>query len=229
MEFNYLDVVEELKRRFPEGTVKFRGDSGRPYIPNQVYTDRVEQATASQWDREIKELDINVPNRYVKAIVRIHIGPHFRDGYGLAVLQGDPAKDPNQISNAVDQAVNDAIRESLDSYQMGWKDLAPFKQAEKDWGSNPALKHLLDDGPPRVPSSGNISVRPFTKIHHKCIFTNCGEQLTQEEWDLLGKVPSLNRDKMIYCYKHLPAHLKRKLSEDILKSFEAKWEARNNE
>lgn len=224
MERIYEEIVTELKQRFPEGTVKFREDTGRPYIPNQVYTDRVEQATASQWDREIKDIDINVQNRYVKAIVRIHIQPHYRDGYGFAIIKGDPTKDPHHISNAVDQAVNDAMREALDSYEMGWKDLAPYKQDQKDWASNPALKHLLVSEPPHEAGAGSTMVQPFSKIHHKCIFGNCGEQLTQAEWDLLGKVPNLNRDKMIYCFNHLPSHMKRRLPEDILKSFEAQWE-----
>ncbi|MEB9895442.1 hypothetical protein P4K96_18325 [Bacillus cereus] len=221
MTFDYQEVVMNLKRQFPKGTVQFREDNGRPYIPNQVYTDRVESATNSQWDKEIKELDINVPHRYVKSIVRITIGPHFRDGYGLAVIKGDPENNQKAIVNAVDQAVNVAVLEALDTFQMGWKDLAPYKQHAKDWGSNPALKHLLEDSVTSDTHSASFPIQSFSKCHHRCIF--CGRNLTEGEWDLLGQIPNLNRNKMIYCFDHLPNHLKRKLREEVLSDFEEKW------
>jgi hypothetical protein len=220
MEHNYQQIIEELKRTFPAGTVKFRSDNERPYIPNQVYTDRMETATNSQWDREIKELEINAPFRYVKALVRIRIEPHFRDGYGFSVIDGDPATNPKIIATAVDKAVNEAILEAMDSYEMGWKDLAPYKL--KDWAGNPALKHLLEGGPPLTADSGGKSVQSSANVTHKCIFTNCGKNLTEAEWFLLGQVPNLNKDKMIYCFEHLPKHMKRKLPESVLRDFEAK-------
>jgi hypothetical protein len=221
MEFNYLDVVTELKRMFPKGTVQFRSDTGRPYIPNQVYTDRLETATNSQWDREIKELEINAQFRYVKAIIRIRIGGHFRDGYGLSDIDGNPASEPKKIANAVDKAVNEAFLEALDSFEMGWKDLAPHKL--KDWAGNPALKHLMESHPPSTQGSENIANQSFIKVIQQCV--KCGQQLKQGEWDLLGQIPNLNRDKMKYCFNHLPAHMKRKLPERILKDFETKQEA----
>lgn len=220
MEKSYQEIITELKRSFPKGTVQFRSDNNRPYIPNQVYTDRVEHASCSQWDREIKELEINPTFRYVKTIVRIVIGPHYRDGYGFSAIDGDPASNPKCIESAVDNAVNEAMREALDTYEMGWKDLAPYKL--KDWGSNPALKHLMDSEPPDVTGSTSPSlVQPFAKVEHTCI--KCSEKLTQEEWELLKLVPNLN---LIYCFDHLPDHMKRKLDKEVLKSFEDRWERR---
>lgn len=52
-DLNYSEVIERVKARFPQGTVKQWDNNGRAYIPNQVYTDRVEDATNSRWDREI--------------------------------------------------------------------------------------------------------------------------------------------------------------------------------
>jgi len=218
MEKSYQDIVTDLKRSFPKGTVQFRSDNNRPYVPNQVYTDRVEQATGSQWDREIKELEINPSFRYVKTLVRIVIGPHYRDGYGFSVIDGDPATNPKAIEKAIDDAVNEAMREALDTYEMGWKDLAPYKL--KDWGGNPALKHLMDSQPSNLEGSGVASVQSFAKVDHKCV--QCGETLTHEEWDLLNLVPNLN---LIYCFEHLPAHMKRKIDKKVLDSFEIKWRA----
>ncbi|MDN4067680.1 hypothetical protein QYF50_07210 [Paenibacillus vini] len=208
MSQDFSEIVQELKRKFPEGTVVFRSDNNRPYIPNQVYTDRLESATNSQWDFEISELDINVEQKYVKAIVRVHIPPHFRDGYGVALISGNPLK----ISSATDQAVNEAFITALDSFQMGWKDLAPYKT--EDWGGNPALRHLLNSPPPADSKNGTM-IQSYAKTSHKCIV--CGGELSESEWDLLGHIPNLNRKKMIYCIDHLPDHLKRKLPDDIRK------------
>ncbi|MFD2614626.1 hypothetical protein [Paenibacillus gansuensis] len=212
-ELNYQEVVEKIKARFPQGTVKHREDNGRAYIPNQVYTDRVEQATGSRWDREIRDVEINIPHGYVKVIARVTIGPHYRDGVGFAEIS-----DSKLVTNKVDQATNEAIREALDTWEIGWSDLAPYYQKEKDWGSNPALRHLLDSPPP--PAGTDPGFQPNAKLERYCIFAKCGVQLTQAEWDILGRVPNLNRDKMTYCYKHLPDHLKRRLPDGVRTKFE---------
>lgn len=215
MEREYKDIVAELKKTFPKDTVKFRSDNHRPYIPNQVYTDRVESATESRWNLEIKELEINVPHRYVKSIVQVQIDAHFRDGYGFAVIPGDPSKEPSNINTAVDKAVNEAFLTALDSYQMGWRDLAPYKM--NDWAGNPALKHLIEQA---SPGEQVVVSQPHMRTHRQCLV--CGRSLTEDEWDLLGEVPNLNRDKMTYCFEHLPNHLKRKIDKALLQKFEQK-------
>ncbi|MFC5651171.1 hypothetical protein ACFPYJ_19075 [Paenibacillus solisilvae] len=212
MDFNYAEVVADLKKAFVKGTVQFRSDNGRPYIPNQVYTDRVEAATNSRWSREIKELEINTAGRFVKAIVRIHIGAYYRDGYGFCSIEEDSANHPKKIANAVDKAVNEALLEAFDSYEMGWRDLAPYKK--EDWAGNPALRHLLESDAPPAPGT-EISVRSHFISERTCIFTNCGKRLTREEWDILGMVKGLNRDKMTYCYNHLRPHYKKLLPEEL--------------
>ncbi|MBB3113374.1 hypothetical protein FHS18_005486 [Paenibacillus phyllosphaerae] len=210
-ELNYKEVMEKIKARFPQGTVKKREDNGRAYIPNQAYTDRVEQATGSRWNLEIREVEINIPHGYVKVVARVTIGAYFRDGIGFAEIV-----DGKHVTNKVDQATNEAIREALDTWEMGWRDLAPHYQAEKDWGSNPALRHLLDAPPPE--SSAASSSQPNAKLERYCI--KCGAHLTYAEWDILGHIHNLNRHKMTYCYDHLPEHMKRKLPEDVRTKFE---------
>jgi hypothetical protein len=217
LELNYQEVVQKLKEGFPQGTVKFRSDNNRAYIPNQVYTDRVERATNSQWDLTIKEIEINVPHRYIKVIVTVTIGPHHRDGYGFSVIEKDAAGEPIRLANALDQAANEAVKTALDTWQMGWSTLAPFYK--EDWGGNPALRHLLVSDPPPEPGD-SFPVVPNAKIDRFCIFSNCGKQLTHDEWELLGQIPRFNRNKMTYCYEHLPNFWKRKIPEDVRKDFE---------
>lgn len=215
---NYQEIIASLKQRFPEGTVTHRKDKKGVYIPNQVYTDRIETATGSEWDKEIKQLDISVPHRYVKAIVQIRIGPYTRDGYGVSIMNGDPAAEPKLIRTAVDQAVNEAFIDAIDTYEMGWKDLAPYKL--EDWAGNPALAHLQQSGPPAGVEDGAAPIQSFAVSNHKCL--KCKENLTNAEWELLGRIPNLNRESLVYCFEHILAHLKRKLPEPVLTDFEEK-------
>lgn len=220
-DFNYVEIVQRLKESFPHGTVKFRSDSNAAYIPNQVYTDRLETVTQGRWDKSIKDVEINVEQKYVKVIVTITIGEHHRDGFGFSYIDMDGQGRP-RIGNALDQAAASAFIEALDSWQMGWKDLAPHYK--NDWGGNPSLKHLVESGPPADRSSGQ-PVQTRAKIERNCIYTQCGKQLTEDEWELLKAVPNLNRDKMVYCFEHLPSHMKRKIPEREMEAFMRKRDA----
>lgn len=215
-ELNYEEAIARIKERFPEGTVKQRGDNGRAYIPNQVYNDRVEEATKSRWDLSFPEVDVNVRDRYVKVVARVTIGQHTREGIGFYEVSVDGSGIPKQLSNAVDQAKAEAIREALDTWEIGWQDLAPYYQGEKDWGSNPALKHLLHSA---SPSNPDHSSAPSEMIERKCIFTNCGAKLTRNEWELLGSIPNLDRSRMTYCFAHIPNHMKKKVPPENLEAF----------
>lgn len=212
---NYQDIVRALKAQFPPGTVQQRSDNNRPYIPNQVYTDRLEQATNSEWSKEIKEIEINTEHRYVKAILSIQIDTFSRDGCGVAIINGDPTSKPEQIVEAVNKAVNLALKDIVDSYEMGWRDLAPFKM--KDWGGNPALRHLLEEDPAKV----HTAIQPYELTSHKCL--KCKKALILAEWDLLGRIPNLNRQTLTYCFRDIPNHEKRKLSADVLSDFEERY------
>lgn len=216
---NYNEAVDRIKARFPDGTVRTREDNGRAYIPNQVYTDRVEEATQSRWDREIRDVEVNVPHRYVKVIARVTIGPHYRDGVGFSEISVDGNGVAKQLATAVDQASVEAVREALDTWQIGWRDLAPYNQREKDWGSNPSLKYLLSAAPP---GTTDPSRQAAEIIDRKCIFTNCGAKLSRDEWNLLGSVPNLDRLRLTYCFSHIPNHIKKKIPKDTLEAFQRK-------
>lgn len=220
--FDYSKAIERIKAPFPSGTVQKRGDNGRAYIPNQVYTDRVEAATGSRWSREIRDVDINIPHGYVKVVVRISIGEIFRDGIGFAEIDSDGNGRGKGVSNKIDQALAEAVREALDTWQIGWKDLAPYYQDQKDWGKNPALRHLLQSGPP----SELQAVQPRAAVEHRCIFLNCGKQLTADEWAFLGEIPSLNKNKMKYCFEHIPKHLKKRAPEEVLQRYEKMFQSK---
>jgi hypothetical protein len=216
MDLEYEKIVSELKKEFPPGTVQFQG-GGMAYIRNQVYTDRIEQATGSRWNLEIRETDINLSGHYIKAVVRVHIDHYFRDGIGLQKLDAGKALLEDQLSSALDLAVNRAFIDAVDKWQMGWRDLAPHRK--NDWGNNPALKHLLNNEPGlKNPGQLQIGLR---ETHH-CII--CQNELSIEEWDALGQIKKLNRQKMTYCFPHIPDHYKRQLPEKTRKMFEPTWE-----
>ncbi|RAP78444.1 hypothetical protein [Paenibacillus montanisoli] len=218
-EFNYQEVIARIKERFPAGTVKQREDIGRAYIPNQVYNDRVEVATQSQWNQEFREVEINVPHRYVKVVARITIGPHFRDGIGFCEINIDESGKAKRLATAVDQAKAEAVREALDTWEIGWQDLAPYYQDAKDWGSNPALRHLLKTAPPALHDTNTQSA---SMVDRKCIFSNCGVKLSRDEWELLGYIPNLDRTRMTYCYSHIPKHIKKKIPAEKIEAFDRK-------
>jgi hypothetical protein len=216
-DFNYDHIVQQIKATFPQGTVQKRQDTQRAYIPNQVYTDRVELATQSRWSREIRDVEINIPHGFVKVIARVMIGAYYRDGIGFAEIGTESAGKAKQIANKVDQAGNEAVREALDTWQIGWRDLAPYYQQNNDWGTNPALRHLLEtSSAPTIPGD-DPSQQINAKVERFCI--KCLKQLSHEEWEILGKVPNLNRDKMTYCFEDLPNHLKKKLPQGVLDAY----------
>lgn len=199
---DYAKVVASLKERFPSGTVV---KQSRQYIPNQVYTDRLEQATGSEWSFEIRELEINPGAGYIKAVVRIHIAEYFRDGYGVDVL-----KDSSKIPTLTDQVINQAFVNAVDSWQMGWADLAEFRA----WGNNPALAHLKDNNAP--PAEG-VPLQSKAIEDKACVV--CSKQLGQDEINLLKAIPSFNLSKLAYCFEHLPDHFKKRLAPEILQSY----------
>lgn len=212
---DYTKAIEQIKARFPVGTVQTRNDNQNAYIPNQVYIDRVEKATSSQWSREVRDVEINVPHGYVKVIVRVTIGDYFRDGIGFSEIDKNKS-----IANKIDLATAEALREALDTWQIGWMDLAPHYQGAKDWGSNPALRHLLASAPG---AEGNIKeVQSHSLVPHQCIYTGCGKQLSRDEWEFLTVIPGLNLEKMKYCFQHIPNHLKKRAPQDQIEKYETR-------
>ncbi|WP_336775345.1 hypothetical protein [Paenibacillus sp. MMO-58] len=213
-ELEYKSIIEHLRAPFPPGTVQKRGDNNRAYIPIQVYNDRVETATSGRWSLDIKDIQIDVPNAFVCVIVRVTIGEHYRDGKGFAVLDLGTEAKSKTITNKVDQAYSEALREALDTWEMGWKDLAPHYQAERDWASNPALHHLMQSVPP-VDVTGQSAK---TVVRHECNI--CHQQISHDDWEFLRSIPAINLKTMKYCFKDLPGHLKKKAPADVVLRYE---------
>ncbi|MCP3746769.1 hypothetical protein [Paenibacillus sp. A3M_27_13] len=199
---DYAKVIASLKKRFPSGTVV---NQNRHYIPNQVYTDRLEMATGSEWSYELRELEINPGAGYIKAIVRIYIADYFRDGYGV-----DTLTDSSKIPTITDQVINQAFVNALDSWQMGWADLAPHRK----WGENPALAHLKDDN---VPPAEGVPTQSKAVVNKVCAI--CSKQLGPNEVALLKAIPGFNLSKLAYCFEHIPGHFKKKLPPEILQGY----------
>ncbi len=193
----YYEATKLLKEKFPPETVKMRDDGTRAFIPNQVYTDRLDRVLQGEWSKEIRELEVNVPHQYVKAIVRVYIGPAYRDGSGIATIT------TTGLRNAEERAKSSAFVDALDTWELGWRDLAPFNE----WGNNPALSHLSDAPLEKTPSLSSIQ----SLTDHRCIFPDCHQVLIQQDIEVLKLIPNFNITKMKYCVKHLPDAFVRKL------------------
>ena len=53
---NYNEAVDRIKARFPMVPSGREKTTDVPTFPNQVYTDRVEEATQSRWNRRSEML-----------------------------------------------------------------------------------------------------------------------------------------------------------------------------
>jgi hypothetical protein len=74
------------------------------YIPHQVYMDRLEAAAESQWNKEVREFEIRPDLGFVKAVVRVTIADHHREGVGFETIEKDTGGQL-RTENAVDLAV----------------------------------------------------------------------------------------------------------------------------
>lgn len=162
---DYGKVVEDLKAKFPNGTVQKNDSTKRYYIPNSKYLHRINTVTQGEWNKEIKSIDINTDLGIVIAIVRVTIAEYSRDGHGRYQL-----KRGSSIDNAIDQAVNIAFVNAIDTWEMGWVDLGRGSSDETE-----------DD-----PSNQT------TKGQRICV--KCKEPLTAEDVQYLEKNPHISLD-----------------------------------
>src|SRR4051812_6291358 len=109
----YADILKELKAPFPKGTVQ-----RNRYIPHQVYVDRLETAAESQWNKEVRELEIRPDLGFVKVVVRVTILDHHREGVGFETIEKDTGGQL-RTENAVDLAVARAFVSAVDDWQVG--------------------------------------------------------------------------------------------------------------
>ncbi len=108
--------------------------------------------------------------------------------------------------------INQGFVNAVDSWQMGWKDLASYRE----WAKNPALAHLKEEDIPPVSGVQNVS-HSRAIVDKSC--TRCGKRLSQNEVDLLKAIPDFNHSKLSYCFEHLPDHFKRRIDPFILQRY----------
>ncbi|RUS45000.1 hypothetical protein [Cohnella sp. AR92] len=185
----YSEVVKDLKERFPNGTVV-----NNRFIPNQVYIDRLEAATESEWSKEILRLDIRPEAGYVCAIVRVKIGDYHRDGYKVEKIK--PGADDKALTTAIDLAVNGALVTAIDDWQVGWINLA--ETGNRDWATNPGITLLQAEKANTQSTKATGAAVPSSSTRN-C--SNCRQQLTVEDIDYLKTIPKLKID---FCRAHVP-------------------------
>ncbi|SDP29689.1 hypothetical protein SAMN04487897_1693 [Paenibacillus sp. yr247] len=192
----YAEIIKQLKDTFPKGTVK-----NARFIPNQVYVDRLEVAAESRWDKEIRQLDVRPDLGYVKAIVRVIIGEHYREGAGFESLPAGCSGDV--LKTAVDKALASAFVSAVDEWQVGWIDLCT--ESKRDWADNPGIT-LLQNNPSKQKQSLSRASSVSEMIPRVCV--TCKNGLTEVDKSMLKKIPGQNID---YCNKCLPEHRRRKI------------------
>lgn len=197
----YSEIVENLRKPFPSGTVKVSSDGKRGHIPVQVYMSRLEEVAEAQWHwRIIGEPILNFDKCFVIVKGEITLVDALRQGIGIAKL----AKvDATSIKNALMTAESEAFRDACDKFKMGWIDLAPYR----DWATNPGInlpkKSLISEKVTIENFDPNIhSVMPAS--NRNCL--KCKKKLTQKEELLL----STNGIKLAYCNDHVPKQLLKK-------------------
>lgn len=189
----YREIHEQLVAEFPPGTVEDReNDSNSKYIPVQPYIHRLETAAGSFWswrtttEPKIYDLEEQVMVKGVLKIVEAE-----REGTGFANFQR--YEDTGKIKNlkyAILSATSDALRNACDLFEMGWKDLAPYRK----WAKNPGAGLV-------VPTTGAGGNQEPTSSYRKCVV--CQQPLTAEDESYLDEL----NIKHPYHRVHIPQHL----------------------
>jgi len=198
---SYSEMMEQLKKPFPPGTVKISGNGKSGYIPVQVYMSRLEDVAASQWHwRIIGEPILNFEQSFVIVKGEITLIDTVRQGLGIASIK---KIENTSIKNALMTAESEAFRDACDKFKMGWSDLAPYREWSKNPGVNEAGQLLLPTGEIENFDPSIHSVMPSS--NRKCI--KCKKLLTPNEELIL----SINEIKYDYCDDHVPKQLIKKI------------------
>lgn len=200
----YTEIMEQLRRPFPSGTVKVSDNGTRGHIPVQIYLSRLEDVAESQWDwRIVGDPVLNLENKFVIVKGEIKLIDTVRQGLGIANIK---KADPTSIKNALMTAESEAFRDACDKFKMGWIDLAPYR----DWSKNPGIaqsnqsilneRETIENFDPSV-----HSIMPLTG--RNCM--KCKKQLSSTEELFLNT----NGIKFAYCRDHVPKQLVKKQTE----------------
>ncbi|HCG4536199.1 TPA: hypothetical protein NJY08_005053 [Salmonella enterica subsp. enterica serovar Typhi str. AG3] len=188
---SYEDIIKELQRPFPQGTVVNKNKSA--YIPVQAYLARLEEVAGPHWHwRIIGEPIINKEMQTVMIKGEITIFTTVRQGIGVAGLK---KFDSSSIKNSIMTAESESLRDACDKFQMGWKDLAPYR----DWSNNPGVAFKNEQQTTKI-ENVDLNVHSLMPPLNNRVCIRCNRALTTEEELFL----SVNRVKHPYCKDHVP-------------------------
>lgn len=183
---SYREDFIKLTAAFPKGTV-IETSPHRAHIPVQVYQKRLEDVLGEQWQwriLEMPQIDYQAKSVLVKGELQIH--RTARQAMGYSVFK---TNEPNLIKSAIAIAEADAFRNCCDYFQMGWVDLAPYRE----WSKNPAISLTAQQEAAR-------SIQAAGTNKHTCLI--CHNPLLKEDELFL----ELHQIQLKYCSEHVPKH-----------------------
>ncbi|MED4728336.1 Rad52/Rad22 family DNA repair protein [Aneurinibacillus migulanus] len=192
----FQEILEKLKESFPPNTVEFKevraaAKGSGVYIPVQPYIHRLNEVAGQHWSWTDGRTEIFHEDDLVQYTGILRILDSEREGIGFSKIQryGDSGKAAN-LKEAIKSARSDALRDAADLFEMGWRDLAPYRK----WASNPGTG--LDDYVKKATDNRtSIKDEPF------CM--KCRMPLTDRDLELKKKY----RLQYNYCEKDIPPHL----------------------
>lgn len=188
---SYSDDFIKLTEPFPNGTV-IKTTEYRAHIPVQVYQMRLEQVVGENWHWRIidmPQLLFSEKMVIVKGELQLH--HTIRQAIGFSNFRDN---EPSKIKTAIASAEADAFRNCCDLFQMGWKDLAEYRQ----WASNPAI-NLKQHSTIQTVSKAD-SNKSNAETSRICLLC---QKLLQKEDELFL---ALHNVQLSYCSEHVPKH-----------------------
>ncbi|MBP1931965.1 hypothetical protein [Ammoniphilus resinae] len=185
----YREIHKKLTEPFPEGTLEAQErDPNSKYIPVQPYIHRLEEAAGVHWSWHLTGPPVIYETEDLVQVTGVlKILDAEREGVGFSNLQRySDTKKIRNLKEAIRSAGSDALRDAADKFEMGWKDLAPFRK----WAKNPG--------------AGLVSATQRSSREEKtqqCM--RCKVPLNQEDIRMLEELSIT----MLYCQEHIPAHL----------------------
>lgn len=197
----YREIHEQLVAPFPPGTLEAReNDPNSKYIPVQPYIHKLETAAGTFWSwRLTGHPQIFEREEQVMVTGVLKIVDAEREGMGFSNIQR--YEDTGKIKNlkyAILAAESDAIRSACDKFEMGWKDLAPYRK----WAKNPGTGlEVPTTGAGKDYKDGSGS------SHRNCVV--CQKPLTLDDENFLKELQITHP----YHREHVPQHLVRNQSK----------------
>jgi hypothetical protein len=179
----YRDIHRRLIAPFPPGSVVQReNDPSSVYIRTDVYIARLNEAAGGFWSWRTTNQVIHEKEGLVQVNGSLKILHSEHEGIGFSNLQyfHDNRDKIRNLKQAVRSAAADGLRDACDQLQMGWLDLEKYRGKDKKRGNEQG--HGTDV---------------------KCVV--CQEELSKEERQYLADL----KIRIMYCKKHIPAHLLR--------------------